>query len=499
MKILSIIILLTITGCSSKAHQELQERKEELIVRKSAVAGSFYPSNTNVLIQQVDSLLKAHTKGNFGHIVGLIAPHAGYMYSGRVAGAVYKQIEKIPYKTVVIIGPAHHFFKEGIFIDSSDVYETPLGRIFIDKKLAKKLVKEHKKIMFERTMFLPEHSIETQLPFLVQTLQRKDFRIVPILISGTQWEKYAKILAEALSKYYNEELLVVASTDLSHYPPYNIALQMDKEVIEKIINQDIEGYIKTVNETEDIVSCRLCGPAGVLTLLYLNKLLTGVSAELIKYENSGDVTEEKSQVVGYCGIIFYMKESKLIPAQKEYLLSTARQAIEGYIKQRKYIIPEKPPQDERLKSPKGVFVTINRNGELRGCIGYIQPVYPLYEAVARAAIEASRDPRFTFMPITKEELPLLNIEISVLSPLERIEDIEDIKVGKHGIYIVKGAYSGLLLPQVAIEHKWDRLKFLEETCYKAGLSKDAWKDKSTQIYIFSAEIFSEKTQETESP
>ena len=141
-----------------------------------------------------------------------------------------------------------------------------------------------------------------------------------------------------------------------------------------------------------------------------------------------------------------------------------------------------------LKEKRGAFVTINKKGQLRGCIGYIQPYKPLYRTIEEMAIQAAfHDPRFE--PVNEKELPDLEIEISVLTPMKRIKDVEEIEVGKHGILMEKGFHSGLLLPQVATEYGWDRETFLEHTCFKAGLPKDAWKDEDTVISIFSADIF----------
>ncbi|MBW2039844.1 MAG: AmmeMemoRadiSam system protein A [Deltaproteobacteria bacterium] len=145
-------------------------------------------------------------------------------------------------------------------------------------------------------------------------------------------------------------------------------------------------------------------------------------------------------------------------------------------------------KSKRLKEPRGAFVTINKHGALRGCIGYVRGIKPLYKAVEEmAAAAAFNDPRFP--PVTKKELKDLDIEISVLTPLKQIDDTNEIEVGKHGIFIERGFCSGLLLPQVATEYGWDRETFLEQTCFKAGLARHAWKDKETKIYIFSADIF----------
>ncbi len=151
-------------------------------------------------------------------------------------------------------------------------------------------------------------------------------------------------------------------------------------------------------------------------------------------------------------------------------------------------IPQFEVTLEILKEKKGAFVSLHKHGQLRGCIGNIHAQKPLYLTVKEMAKAAAfEDPRFT--QVTLEELEDLQIEISVLTPLKKVKDLKEIEVGKHGIYIVKGYCSGLLLPQVASEYGWDRETFLEHTCYKAGLPKDAWKDEDTEIFIFSAQVF----------
>jgi len=153
-------------------------------------------------------------------------------------------------------------------------------------------------------------------------------------------------------------------------------------------------------------------------------------------------------------------------------------------------VPGKNQISSTLQEKRGVFVTLKKRGQLRGCIGYIQAYKPLGQAVKEMALAAAfEDPRF--VPLKRDELQELSIEISVLSPLKRIEHPEEIEVGKHGLYIMLGHHSGLLLPQVATEYGWDSLTFLKETCYKAGLPYDAWKDEHAAIFTFSAEIIEE--------
>ena len=171
--------------------------------------------------------------------------------------------------------------------------------------------------------------------------------------------------------------------------------------------------------------------------------------------------------------------------EKEQLKQLARQTIEDVLFDRDK--SEFEPT-ETLKEKRGAFVTVKKNNQLRGCIGYIKGVLPLYETIREMAIQAAfRDPRFT--PLQENEWKDVDIEISVLTPMKKINDVSEIDVGVHGLYIEKGPYSGLLLPQVATEHRWDSVTFLENTCYKAGLQKDAWKSKDTVIYVFSADVF----------
>ncbi len=175
-------------------------------------------------------------------------------------------------------------------------------------------------------------------------------------------------------------------------------------------------------------------------------------------------------------------------ADKKVLFQAARESIRAHLEGRR---PKEPAATSPLfKEPRGVFVTLEKQGRLRGCIGYIEPVKPLLSAVQEmAAAAAFHDPRFP--PLRKEELPDLDIEISILSPIRRINSIEEIEVGKHGLIMERGAARGLLLPQVATDYNWDRLTFLQQTCHKAGLPPDAWKDPATRIYIFSADILHE--------
>jgi AmmeMemoRadiSam system protein A len=177
---------------------------------------------------------------------------------------------------------------------------------------------------------------------------------------------------------------------------------------------------------------------------------------------------------------------ELTSLEKDTLLDIVKKTINSKLNNK--IPPKLTIDSETLKEKRGAFVTLKKRGHLRGCIGYIKAVKPLWETVQEMAVAAAfHDPRFP--SLKPEELKDLSFEISVLSPLKRIRDVKEIAVGKDGLYIVRGYNSGLLLPQVAVEYNWDRETFLSETCYKAGLPPQAWMDAETEIYIFSADYF----------
>jgi hypothetical protein len=477
---ISIIIVFLITIAASAA--------QEAPLRKPVFAGSFYPAEKAVLEKVIDTYLKdPQSKGAAitPSLFGVMVPHAGYEYSGKVAAFAYNQIKGRHYKTVIILGPSHRVAFKGISIYPSGVWETPLGKIPINTEMAQKLMEKCKFIKAFAPAFEQEHSLEVQLPFLQKTL--KDFKIVPLVMGDLEAGDY-KILSDALSALLQQnenKLLIVASSDMSHYHPYDNALQMDRSTLKEIgnLNTDalIEGLIKGNYE--------LCGSQTVIVMMMVAQKLGG-EAKILRYANSGDVTADKSRVVGYGSVAFTLSEKSglLNSNEQKTLLAIARKTLEEYVSTRN--IPQPEVKEKRLLEKRGVFVTLTKKGDLRGCIGYIMPLAPLHKAVVDMTIAASsRDPRF--YPVSKEELKDIHIEISVLTPLKLISDIKDIEVGKHGLYIVKGNYSGLLLPQVATSYKWNREEFLKQTCLKAGLPSDTWKEKDVMIYTFSAQIFSE--------
>jgi len=464
-------------------------------IREPAVAGQFYPATRDQLKRDIDRFLENSPLFDVGHIVALVAPHAGYMYSGRVAAAAYKQIQGQNIDIVVVLAPSHVEPFAGSSIYGGNAYVTPLGTIPVHQTLREQIAQRSPDIAVSDhghnlgLFYRQEHSLEVQLPFLQCVLD--SFSLIPIVM-GDQSRSHCEALAEALSEALSDQnALIVASSDLSHFHPYDEAVRLDRVVIDSI-----EAFNdKKLSQDLTARRCEACGGGPIVTAMITAKALGADQAKVLMYANSGDVTGDRHQVVGYLSAAFSKAnpvrggiERGLTDPEKEQLLRLARRTLEHRLK------GESPPSlsspSSSLQEKRGAFVTLTKQGQLRGCIGYIEGLKPLWETV-REMVEAAafRDPRFP--PLTDNELRDVRIEISVLTPLKKISDVKKIQVGVHGIVITKGYHHGLLLPQVATEYGWDRETFLEHTCQKAGLPKGAWKDPETKIEIFSADVFGE--------
>jgi AmmeMemoRadiSam system protein B/AmmeMemoRadiSam system protein A len=447
-------------------------------VKEPSVAGSFYPEDGNTLEMKVgDFLSKAENKPFEGRLIALISPHAGYRFSGHVAAYGYKNLIGKDIKTVILIGPSHHSSFTGASVYTEGSFKTPLGNIKINERLAKSLINESANVGFYKEPYLKEHSLEVQLPFLKKVLN--GFKVVPILIGNPTRQTFDHLsqrLTEALSK--DEKAIIVASTDLSHYHDYKTAVSMDKKMTDAIEALSLRDAEERLMKGE----AEMCGAYPVLLTMDTARRLGANYAALFKYANSGDVTGDKGRVVGYASIGIF--KSPLTEREKAELLSLAEKTIKEYVKSHKENDME--INNPKLKSMGAVFVTINTNGHLRGCIGHIEPIMPLYKSVIRNAIAASSsDPRFP--PMNDSELKDMEVEITILSPLSPLKEIKDIKIGRDGIYMTKGQNGAIFLPQVPLQFGWDRDTYLKELSLKAGLPPDAWKEGAT-LYTFTAEI-----------
>lgn len=468
------------------------------IIRESVIAGSWYPAQPSALRKEIKRYLEnAHVSEQDGQLVSLIVPHAGYMYSGGVAAYAYKLLEKQSFDTVLVLAPSHRAHFHGASIYTLGGFATPLGVVPLKRDLVDALLKHS---IFKG--YLPqahdqEHSLEIQLPFLQCVL--KEFHLVPAVM-GDQSPGTCEQLAEAIAlECRGRSVLLVASSDLSHYHPDTEARKLDQVVLDRVAAFDPEGLSRELAEG----CCEACGGGPMTTVMLASKKLGANKSKVLHYANSGDITGDRRGVVGYMAAAFYCNPEHsrtrlasetakvgidlgLSPEEKSTLREIALQAIRSRCLKKP--MPERTVDSQKLLEPRGAFVCLHLEGELRGCIGMVEARAPLHQTVQEMAVQAAfSDPRFS--PLRPEELERIDLEISVLTPLERIDDPSQIQIGKHGLLIRKGSKSGLLLPQVATEHHWDVEHFLEWTCRKAGISIDAWKKPDAEIFIFSADIF----------
>jgi MEMO1 family protein len=500
--IIILIVVLSLITCATigegSVGRWIAERWTAMFkqnIRESVIAGSWYPGDPARLTKDIKGYLAQVPEHKIdGELVALISPHAGYQYSGQVAAYAYKLLEGRHYDIVVIVAPSHHAYFKGASVYPRGGFRTPLGIVPIAEDIADELLDKSPITNSLPEAHAQEHSLEIQLPFLQVVL--KDFRLVPIVMGEQDLatcEELGRVIAAVIK---GKNALVIASTDLSHFHPYDKAKELDQVVLDRVNAFDPEGLSSELGQG----SCEACGGGPVVAVMLAARALGANKGEVLHYANSGDVTGDHSSVVGYMAAAL----SKSAKAQKEHKKGRVGVDLGLNAEEKKTLhdiahtviwnkvsgkaVPEFHVESERLKELRGAFVTITKKGSLRGCIGHIRGLKPLYKTVEEmAAAAAFDDPRFP--PVTKNELKDLSIEISVLTPFKEITDVNEIEVGKHGIYMERGYYSGLLLPQVATEYGWDRNTFLEHTCRKAGLPPDAWKEKDTKIYIFSADIF----------
>ncbi len=464
--------------------------------RKPAVAGTFYPAKANELAAMIDSFLAKGSGSSASEpLFALIAPHAGYPYSGPVAAYGYAQLRGRKFDRVVVIAPSHVEPFRFASVFDGDAYETPLGSIPVDKAFCAKLASGKGPIRLSKAGHeiegsRGEHALEVQLPFLQRTLGQ--FRLVPIVL-GDQSYDTCRALGVALAKLAaGSNTLIVASSDLSHFHPSDTAVTIDRKTLRAITEWD---YL-SMSQNFATEVWEACGGGPIVAAMIASERLGANEARLLKYANSGDTTGDRSSVVGY-GAVALMKSPQSASAAPQFALTAEEQAdlivlakksVETAVRERKLI--DYTPKGA-FAQERGAFVTLKERGMLRGCIGYISPSKPLGVTVRDVAAAAALEDR-RFRPVATSELAELRYEISVLSPMRRVYDVKQIQVGKHGLVIRKGSYTGLLLPQVPVEEKWDRMTFLREVCVKAGLPPEAWQDPETDLFTFTALVFGEK-------
>ena len=476
--------------------------QEPMHNRKTYAAGRFYTDKPAELKTQLQQLFtNAVQQKNRISPLAIVVPHAGYVFSGQVAASAYNQVDPgLKPERVFIIASSHVMSFQGASVYCSGNYQTPLGTVKVDLDLARKLAAENKILKDYPDPHLNEHSIEVQLPFLQYHLTN-EFKIVPVII-GSYTAETAKKLAEIFKPYLNEKNLFVISSDFSHYPEYADAKKVDLATAGAIASNKASSLISTLknNESKHIqgLATSLCGWSSVLTLLDMTEDMPGIKTDLIQYQNSGDTAYgDKFRVVGYWAISFSQEKAtsqdkgfSLSSDDKNFLLKLARETISEYVRTGNTPKVDPLKLGETLKTPCGAFVTLHKNQKLRGCIGRFEPDEPLWKVVQSMAIAAATHD-YRFEKIQSSEINQLEIEISVLTPLKRIQSADEFIMGKHGIYMKKGNSTGTFLPQVATDTGWSKEEFLGHCAQeKAGIGWNGWK--TAELYIYEALVFREE-------
>ena len=466
-------------------------------VRKPAVSGSFYPSSAKEILSMTKGWL--HPVDAKAAPQAVIVPHAGYVFSGEVAASAFNRIPKRqPYKRIFLLGPSHRVGFSGASVDTLYAYaETPLGRVAIDIETGKELLKTAS-FTCRNDAHDREHCLEVQLPFL-QMMYEEVPPIVPIVI-GTQRLEILEDIADSLEPYFNEENLFVISSDFSHYPSYKDAQTSDLYLANAIEQGGLEEFLNALRYIrkmdfigQDTAACGACAIAVLLSMMDTQGR-NQFDVDHVMYRNSGDSPYgDKDRVVGYNSIVitrnqkaderlFYFSDDEkrgMIAAARSAIYSALRMDYDGDI----------TPVGILKEKGYGVFVTLHLNGRLRGCIGRFTSSDSLYETIQDMARSAAfSDPRFP--SLSRSEAPRIDIEVSVLSPLKRISSVDEFKLGRDGIYMIKGSRHGTFLPQVATETGWSTEEFLGHCAQdKAGIGYYGWKE--AELYTYQTEIVNE--------
>jgi MEMO1 family protein len=431
-------------------------------VRPAAVAGMFYPGNAIELERTVGELLaNAEPREPMRAIKALIVPHAGYIYSGPVAASAYARLADLRgrVRRVVLLGPTHRVYVRGLALPEAERFATPLGEVPLDREGMQRLA-GLPQVIQSAAAHQMEHSLEVQLPFLQQVLG--DFELLPLAVG----EATAAEVAEVLEKVWGgDETLIVISSDLSHFLPDALARKVDGGTVDAILA--LNSHLSHE---------QACGATPVNGLM-LAARRHGLHPVVLDVRNSSDTAGDPDRVVGYAAFAFQAHADADQPDAVEKgvtLLKLARSEIATKLGQ----AAAKPVKAAWLQEPGASFVTLTRQGELRGCIGTLEAHRPLGVDVRENAVAAAfRDPRF--MPVTRGEFDDIRVEVSLLSPTEPLEVASEadalarLRPNVDGVVFEYGHYRSTFLPQV-----WEQLpepaEFLAHLKRKAGLPVDFW-------------------------
>jgi AmmeMemoRadiSam system protein B/AmmeMemoRadiSam system protein A len=458
-------------------------------VKLAQVAGQFYPADSGELRQLIDNYLQSATVQRLAPPQAIIVPHAGLEYSGATAARAFKQLVGWQYDRVVLIGPSHHQYFNGAAVLDDDYYQTPLGNVKIaalNKDLANEAL-----FAVRPEVFDGEHSLEIELPFLQTALD--DFELIPIIVGGDNSYEELQTIAQTVRRLLTENSLLVVSSDFLHYGPnYNYVpfidnqaeniRQIDTRALSYILNHDGRGFYDYLHDSEATID-------GLSVIPLATEIFADSLVVQLGYETSGNLLDDYTNSVSYAALAFYQESSLDFTGQEqEYLLTLARQALTAAVSGTS--VPEISQEEvaKRLLVKQGVFVTLKKAGQLRGCIGYISP----YENIAQAVINNAQSAAlhdYRFSPVTAEELSAIQIEISILSVPELLVDHAALRPGIDGLVLQLGEKQATYLPQVG--DLPDQAEFLGSLSLKAGFAEDAWQDSAAVWYTYQAFHFSE--------
>ncbi len=481
-------------------------------VRAPAVAGQFYPGEATLLEAAVRAFLQDAVPQRSEPPVALVVPHAGYLFSGQIAADGWRQAAGRDYDVVVLLGTAHTVAPfEGAALHPGSAWRTPLGTVPVDHALGAALVAAEPAFRFDAAPHAREHSVEVQVPFVQVALPRAS--ILPVVVGSREPGLSARLgraLARALA---GRRALVVASSDLSHYPAYDDARASDRATLAAVAALDPDGLRRALAAEERRGRASLdtaaCGAAPVLVALEAARALGATRGVVLSWANSGDgALGERERVVGYGAVALVAGtgpadlralddppapspadlQRALDAGEQQALLGLARRAIERFLATRTApLVRGLPPV---LRRPQGVFVTLTKRGELRGCIGHTTADLPVGQAVGAMALQAAfNDPRFP--PVRADELGQVEVAVSLLSPLGRVSGPAAIVLGRDGVVIRKQGRSALFLPEVAVEQGWTRDELLDQLCLKAGLPTGAWRE-GAELLTFRTVVLRER-------
>ena len=476
-------------------------------VRPSALAGGWYPQDAEELAAYVDAALQAARVAEPGGVLrALVAPHAGYRYSGATAAEVFSLVQGRRYERVIVLAPSHRSGFHGLSIADVDAYETPLGPVPLDRETIARL-RESDLVGSDPGAHAREHAIEIELPMLQRSLA-PGWRLVPILVGRLEPPDYRRA-ADLLRPFADETTLVVVSSDFTHFGPRFgfVPFPLDDDTpariralddgaVDRILAGDPEGLLAYQART----GITVCGLRPLVLLLHL--LPPGAEVVRVSYTTSGELTGDYGNSVSYVALAITSPEPfsqaagearRLEDTDLRLLHRLAILAVDGAVRG-----PSEDNGNEvedalndlprHLRDPAGAFVTLKREGRLRGCVGYILPRKPLYQAVLENGGNAAVQDR-RFRPVTPEELADLEVEVSVLSPPEPIPSHEQFRVGEQGVILRKDGRQAVFLPEVASEQGWTREETLSHLARKAGLPGDAWRDGAT-LEVFTSTKYS---------